>query len=51
MCGGFPCQPFSIAGKRLGLNDERSGVLPKLIEIIKIISTSQGEQTFSENFE
>ena len=36
MCGGFPCQPFSIAGKRLGLNDERSGVLPKLIEIIKI---------------
>jgi DNA (cytosine-5)-methyltransferase 1 len=35
MCAGFPCQPFSIAGKRLGLSDERSGVLPKLIEIIK----------------
>lgn len=35
MCAGFPCQPFSIAGKRLGLLDDRSGVLPKLIEIIK----------------
>ena len=34
--GGFPCQPFSVAGKRKGADDERN-MWPATIEVIRLV--------------
>jgi DNA (cytosine-5)-methyltransferase 1 len=47
MCAGFPCQPFSIAGKQLGFTHETQGTL--FFNLINIIKTKQPRVVFLEN--
>lgn len=46
ICGGFPCQAFSIAGKRLGFNDTRGTLFFEICRFAKIIKP---EIIFLEN--
>lgn len=47
LCAGFPCQPFSKAGKQLGRDDEGRGDL--FDEIIKILSFRSPKYFILEN--
>lgn len=37
ICGGPPCQPFSTAGKRLGINDPRGSLFIEFVRMIREI--------------
>ena len=47
LCAGFPCQAFSLAGKRLGFNDETRGTL--FFEVEEILRRHQPKAFFLEN--
>jgi DNA (cytosine-5)-methyltransferase 1 len=47
LCAGFPCQAFSIAGKRKGFQDETRGTL--FYDIVRIIKEKQPKALFLEN--
>ena len=46
LVAGFPCQPYSIAGLRKGLKDERGQVF---LEIIRILKSSKPQAFLLEN--
>ncbi len=46
LCGGFPCQSFSIAGKRLGFEDTR-GIM--FFEVARILREKQPKAFILEN--
>ena len=46
LCGGFPCQPFSMAGYKKGFDDIRGTLF---FEIVRIIKDKQPQAFFLEN--
>jgi len=46
LCAGFPCQPFSLAGKRRGFNDTRGTLF---FDIERILQTKQPKAFILEN--
>ena len=47
LCGGFPCQAFSKAGKRLGFADETKGTL--FFDILRILKYHKPKYALLEN--
>ncbi len=47
LCGGFPCQCFSIAGGKQGFLDETRGTL--FFEIVRIVAAKRPAGVFMEN--
>jgi DNA (cytosine-5)-methyltransferase 1 len=46
LCAGFPCQPFSIGGKRLGFEDTRGTLF---FDVLRILKEKRPSAFFLEN--
>lgn len=46
LCGGFPCQPFSVSGKQLGFEDARGTLF---FEVMRLASEKRPKVVFLEN--
>lgn len=46
ICGGFPCQPFSVSGKQLGFEDARGTLF---FEVMRLVSAKRPKVVFLEN--
>lgn len=45
ICGGYPCQPFSLAGQRKGKDDDRH-LWPEIVRIIRELDATTGKPTW-----